>query len=78
MTAWLVVDLDRGEILGAGREERLGSPQPRAWRDRCRRETAAPPAVWLGPRRQQAAADLLLDRAECPFTLPVPVRPAAA
>jgi hypothetical protein len=63
VAAWLVVDLDRGEILGAGRD-RGGALGP-------------PPGIFLGPRLQ-LDADVILDLGERRYALPVLAHPATA
>ena len=63
VAAWIVVELETGEVLGAGR--RSGK-----WNDSTR-------GVWLGPRLQ-LTADVLLDLGEKRYALPVPAHRAAA
>ena len=62
VTAWLVVDLETGELLGAGRLTK--HPGRRA-------------GVWLGPRLCPGA-DLLLDRGNRRLAHAIPAHPAAA
>jgi hypothetical protein len=60
--AWLVVDLQTGKVLGAGRVGLKHGPES---------------ATWLGPRLQ-LTPDVLIDRGNRRYALPVPAHPAAA
>jgi len=63
VAAWIVVELETGEVLGAGR--RSGK-----WNDSTR-------GVWLAPRLK-LGVDVLLDLGEKHYAVPVPAHRAAA
>ncbi len=64
VAAWLVVDLETGDVLGAGRGPRRGG-------------TGVIDSIFLGPRLQ-LAPDVVLDRGDRRYALALPARPAAA
>ncbi len=65
VTAWLVVDVETGEILGAGRVVV------------ARNEKRPPAGIWLGPGLRFGAG-VLLDLEPRRFALPVAALPPAA